>query len=110
MPLFFLSNEGNPMSESPVCPLCELRTADSFHHIYPKSIRLNRKYHYMLPKDVKSRGYRLCRGCHTQIHKHIRDWVLVRDYQAVSDLRRHPEISRYLSYVAKALRCAGEKE
>jgi hypothetical protein len=77
------------MDESPLCFLCGrfLGRKVEWHHVVPK-----------------------CRGgrdtapvhpiCHRAIHRHLTNQQIARDYARADALRAHPEIAKFISWVA----------
>lgn len=78
----------------PVCPLC-LRpippdVPQSRHHLIPK-LKGGRHGETVLLHDL----------CHTTIHNTLREGELARRYNTVDALRAHPDLARFLDWVAK---------
>ena len=79
-----------PADATLICPLCEREIPESqkdAHHLVPKS------------KGGRHTEY-LHRLCHRQIHALFTEAELARDYATVEALRAHPEMARFLAWVA----------
>ena len=77
------------MSEPPCCFLCgrPLGLRVEHHHIVPKS-RGGRETAPIHPI------------CHRTIHRHLTNQQIARDFASADALRRHPEIAKFLVWVA----------
>ncbi|KAJ57457.1 hypothetical protein ACMU_02835 [Actibacterium mucosum KCTC 23349] len=78
----------------PICPLC-LRPI-------PPDVR--QSLHHLTPKLKGGRGgpvVRLHQICHTMIHATFSESELARRYNTPEALRAHPEIARFVDWVAK---------
>jgi hypothetical protein len=77
------------MDEAPLCFLCSrlLGRRVEWHHVVPKS-RGGRETAPVHPI------------CHRTIHRHLTNHQLARDYASANALRAHPEIAKFISWVA----------
>lgn len=77
------------MDENPLCFLCGR----------PLGRRVER--HHVVPK---SRGGRetapIHAICHRTIHRHLTNQQIARDYSSAEAIRTHPEIARFIAWVA----------
>ena len=75
--------------DAPACFLCgrPLGQKLEWHHIVPKS-RGGRDTAPVHPI------------CHRTIHRHLTNQQIERDYSSASALRAHPEIARFIAWVA----------
>lgn len=81
------------MSESPACWLCErpLGKRIEWHHPVPKSRAKNRADRDTVPVHPI---------CHRAIHAHLGNTDLARSYGDAAALRTHPELARFLAWIA----------
>lgn len=78
----------------PICPLC-LRPI-------PKDAR--QSLHHLIPKLKGGKGgptVRLHQICHNTIHATLSEAELARNFATPEALRAHPEIARFIDWVAK---------
>jgi len=78
----------------PVCPLC-LR-------VIPKHAK--QSLHHLVPKLKGGKGgpvVLLHQICHSEIHARFTEAELARDLNTVEALRAHPEMAKFLAWVAK---------
>jgi len=81
-------------TETPICPLClreiPAHARQSLHHLIPK-----------LKGGKNGPTVRLHQICHTTIHANITEAELARRYNTPEALREHPEIAKFIAWVAK---------
>jgi 5-methylcytosine-specific restriction endonuclease McrA len=78
------------------CQLCELRPGTTEHHVVPRSL---------VPRKLQAKPseiWKLCPGCHSEIHKRMTHLELKKSYQTVAKVRSHPKIAKYLRFVGKS--------
>lgn len=77
------------MDETPLCFLCgrQLGRRVEYHHVVPKS-RGGRETAPVHPI------------CHRTIHRTLTNKALERDYASADALRVHPEIARFIAWIA----------
>jgi len=84
------------------CALCERERPLTFHHLVPKKVH---KKSILLKKftkeEMQTMGLMLCTDCHKTIHRHIDHIELGRFYHTQEALLGHPEISKFVKWVAK---------
>jgi hypothetical protein len=77
----------------PICPLCDrpipARARQSLHHLVPR-----------LKGGARGPVVRLHQICHSTIHTVLTEAELARSYREVAALRTHPEIARFVAWVA----------
>jgi hypothetical protein len=86
------------------CELCgrpEVELTD--HHLVPRSQhrRLRRRNPAFDVAAAREAVARLCRPCHKTVHAVLDERELAENYASVADLRQHPEIARFVSWVRR---------
>ena len=77
----------------PICPLCG--------RPIPPEVR--RSLHHLVPRLKGGRGgstVLLHQICHNEIHAALTEAELARDYASIEALRAHPQIARFVAWVA----------
>lgn len=80
-------------AEDPICPLC----------LRPIPPGAKQSLHHLIPKLKGGKGgptVRLHQICHNVIHATLTEAELARSYASPEALRAHPEIARFLDWVA----------
>lgn len=71
------------------------------HHLIPRTRHRNRRNKRDFDRDeVRARIAWLCSACHRQIHAVLGEKELERDYNTLAALREHPEIRRFVRWLA----------
>ncbi|MDA5092910.1 HNH endonuclease [Aliiroseovarius sp. KMU-50] len=81
-------------SLDPICPLCG-------RHI-PTDVRQSR--HHLVPRLRGGKGGEtvlLHQICHNQIHLVASETELAREYATIDALRAHPELAKFIRWIAK---------
>jgi hypothetical protein len=86
-------------------PICELCGRDvprtTVHHLIPRSRHRNKRTRREFSREeARTRLAQLCRSCHDTVHATLTEKELAREYNTLDDLRRQPEIARFLEWVA----------
>ncbi|MFB2530814.1 HNH endonuclease [Paracoccus sp. p4-l81] len=83
-----------PICPNPICPLCDrpipAGVPQSRHHLIPR-LKGGKNGPVVLLHAV----------CHLTIHKTLTEAQLARDYATMPALRAHPEIARFVTWVAR---------
>lgn len=78
----------------PICPLCDRPippdVPQSRHHLIPK-LRGGKRGETVLLHHI----------CHKTIHKTFKETELARNLNTVAALRAHPDMARFLEWIAK---------
>ena len=78
----------------PICPLC----------LRPIPPEAKQSLHHLVPKLKGGKGgptVLLHQICHSEIHARFTEAELARDLSTVGKLRAHPDLQRFLPWVAK---------
>jgi len=85
----------------PICVLCE-RDVDVIteHHLIPKTRHKNKKNKKMFSREeVKTSKALLCKPCHNNIHAHISEKELEKDYNTLDTIREHPDVVKFTNWI-----------
>lgn len=96
MPKGGVRDKGRRMDDDtdPICPLC-LRPI-------PRAAR--QSLHHLVPRLKGGKGgptVLLHQICHSEIHARFSEGELARELNTVEKLRAHPDLARFLTWVAK---------
>ena len=85
------------------CELCQRYEMElTFHHLIPKMMHSKKWCKRMFTREEqKTRGANLCHDCHPNIHKYITERDMARIYNTIEKLLEHPEVSKFVTWVAK---------
>lgn len=83
------------------CVMCERVRPLTFHHLIPKKTHkrgfAQRKY----SKEQRNQsGIDVCTDCHRMIHKTLDHTQLAREYNTLERLLAHPDIDKFVRWVA----------
>lgn len=86
--------------------LCELcRRADTEltrHHLIPRAQHRKGRIRRNFDKsELTGRLALLCRACHKYVHTVLSEQQLASEYNTVDQLLSHPEISKFVNWIAK---------
>ena len=82
------------------CILCDRELSlISRHHLIPRSRRHNKKVKKEFAKKILTKKIDLCRPCHDQINNIFTEKKLERIYNNLPDIKSHPEISKFISWI-----------
>jgi len=85
------------------CELCgrEVPTLTT-HHLIPRARHRNRQTRQRFDRSEREgRLAMLCPPCHKQVHAVLSEKELERAYSSLEALRAHPEIARFVRWVAQ---------
>ena len=86
---------------SGTCELCGRERELTFHHLIPRTTHRNKWFKKNFTRDELNRGIDLCRDCHSAIHTFIpNEKHLGRDFNTREKLLEHPELARFVEWVA----------
>ncbi|WP_290652332.1 hypothetical protein [Aquisalimonas sp.] len=86
---------------TPVCALCGRPERLTRHHLIPRTRHRNRRtrQNYSLA-ELQTRIILVCRPCHYHIHRVFTEKQLERDYNSLEALCHHPEMQRFIGWIA----------
>lgn len=71
------------------------------HHLIPRSRHRKGQIRRSFPKsELSERIAMLCRSCHRFIHRTLSEAELASSFNTISDLQRHPEIAKFIGWIA----------
>lgn len=85
-----------------VCELCR-RSGEALtvHHLIPRARHRSKRTRREFTREERTnRTALLCRPCHKQVHAVLDEKELARAYHCVEALRMHPEIDRFVTWIA----------
>ena len=86
------------------CQLCErtLRNGTTEHHLIPRTCHRNRWFRKRYTREQMRQTVRLCSDCHGSVHRLIEsEKELGREYGSLEQLKSHPLIAKYVTWVRK---------
>ena len=84
------------------CALYERERFLTFHHLVPKKVHKRSQVLRLFSKEeMHTLGLWLCSDCHSTVHRHIDHLVLALNYHSKEALLGHPEIEKFVNWVAK---------
>ncbi len=84
------------------CELCARHKPLEFHHLIPRKTHKKVWFKKQFGKEeMQTRGLYVCRQCHRHIHRHIDEKTLGRYYNTRDKLLSHPEIAKFVAWVAR---------
>ncbi|PIE08844.1 MAG: hypothetical protein CSA73_01395 [Rhodobacterales bacterium] len=89
-----MEQQGETRDGLPRCPLCG--------RVIPPGVPQSR--HHLVPRLRGGKGGKtvlLHQICHDQIHATLSETELARSYHTITALRAHPDLARFLAWVAK---------
>lgn len=91
-------------SKKDKCDLCGRENAiQTFHHLIPKKMHRKKIVVDLFPDlDLNAYGIMVCSPCHKMIHKKIDHFDLATQYNTVEQLKRHPELSKFITFQQKS--------
>ena len=106
-------DEGEAELPPGACELCGRERTLTFHHLVPKGVH-HRYVHRQLPPELAalvgeaeptkaflcSHGARLCRPCHSHVHRMAPNRELAERYHTIEKLAAAPYIERWVRYAA----------
>ncbi len=86
----------------PTCELCRREGVSvTRHHLIPRAVHRRPRTARSFPQEeLNTRIAMLCRACHKFIHTVLSEKELAAEYSTLEKLRAHPEIHKFLQWVA----------
>jgi len=84
------------------CALCqrpERRLSE--HHLIPRTLHRNKWFKKNFTREQMNATVDLCRDCHSALHRFESEKSLGRDFNTIEALKAHPEIGKFVRFVAK---------
>lgn len=95
-------NLEQPEDEVEKCALCERQKRLGFHHLIPKKMHRRKNFLRKFGKEeMKKRGIRVCRQCHSTIHKFWDEKTLGETYNTKEKLMETEEMQKFVAWVKK---------
>ena len=101
--LISIMSQSEGSSQGPgICELCRRSVSElTIHHLIPKTRHKNKKNKKDFDRtEVKQRLASLCRPCHKTVHAELTEKELERQYNTIVQLRGHPGIEQFCSWIA----------
>ena len=85
------------------CELCHRDLTLTFHHLIPKKVQDKTyiKNKIEIDNDLNTYGVHLCKDCHSMVHRKIDHHDLALKFNSVEKILAHPEIEKFVNWVAK---------
>jgi len=87
------------MDTGTCCALCERPERLTRHHLVPRCRHHNKRNKREFDRATVQQTVGLCRPCHNQLHALFTEKELERELHAVTELRRHPEVARFVEWI-----------
>ncbi len=89
--------------DAAVCELCQRADTElTRHHLIPRARHGKGKIRRDFGKaELTGRLAMLCRACHKFVHTVLSERQLANEYNTVGQLLAHPEIAKFVGWVAK---------
>lgn len=72
------------------------------HHLIPRTVHSNAWFKKRFTREEMCRTADVCRECHDAVHRAVpSEKELGRDWNTLDRLRSHPEIAKFVAWVAK---------
>jgi 5-methylcytosine-specific restriction endonuclease McrA len=86
-----------------ICELCKRPDTElTRHHLIPRARHRRGEIRRQFDKtELTGRLAMLCRACHKFVHTVLSEQRLAREYNTVEQLLLHPEIAKFVGWVAK---------
>jgi len=84
------------------CALCcRSERVLTAHHLIPRTLHRNRWFKKNFSREQMNETVDLCRDCHSAIHRFVDEKTLGREVNTLEALRDHPEIAKFVAFVAR---------
>jgi hypothetical protein len=96
------SNKQAASKPTPRCALCGREKPLSFHHLIPKAVHHRRRIQRLhSKKEMRTRGIKLCKLCHSGIHDLISEKDLADKFATREALLENEAIAKHVDWVKK---------
>lgn len=82
------------------CATCGRDMPLTFHHLVPRSQHRRTWCRRRFDKEARQAGIDVCQDCHSAFHRFVSEAQLAREHHTVDALLAHPEIGRFVRWVA----------
>lgn len=86
------------------CLLCGRQTALTFHHLIPKKVHRRKRFRKRYGRDELNQGVKICRLCHSGVHRLFDEMKLAMQLNSLESLRQHEALRRHIKWVSKQRR------
>ena len=84
------------------CVLCNSANWITFHHLIPKTCHRNKWFRkHFSASEMRERGIKVCRKCHSFIHKNFPEKQLVRELNTLEALLANEKIEKHIEWARK---------
>ena len=83
------------------CATCGRRTRLTFHHLIPRKMHRRAYFRRNFSREELNRGIRVCRSCHTGIHRSFDEMTLAKHYASLETLLADERLARHFAWVAR---------
>ena len=85
----------------PTCELCGREVSKTHrHHLIPKTRHANKRVRQSFSREDLHETIDLCAPCHKTVHAVISEKQLQRKYSTLESLKAHPDIAKFVAWVA----------
>lgn len=85
----------------PRCATCGRCVRLTFHHLIPRKLHRRNHFRRHYDRETLNQGIRICRACHTGIHRRFDEMTLARDYPSLERLCEDAVLARHFAWVAR---------
>jgi hypothetical protein len=82
------------------CALCGREETLTRHHLIPRTRHHNKRNQREFTRAEVKVTVGFCRPCHAQVHAVLSEKELERAHRTVETLRAHPEIAKFVAWIA----------
>ena len=83
------------------CATCGRETRLTFHHLVPKKVHRRRFFRTHFSKEELNIGVRICRPCHSGIHRTFDEMTLAKRFDTLEKLLAEDALARHFAWVGK---------
>ncbi len=92
---------GEATHQGPACALCGRPTRLTRHHLIPRRLHRQARFRRRFGGEaLRTRVLMLCSPCHRHVHAVLPERTLGEHYHSREALLTHPEIARFVSWLA----------
>ena len=87
--------------EECICPLCKRQSDLTFHHLIPKKVHRRNFFKKNFSKQELNQGIKICRTCHSGIHKRYDEMTLAKQLNSLDKLKGDEQLNNFFNWVAR---------